>query len=253
MHSPFGGTRHCRFAIIGEMNTTRDQFRDREDALRASAAEDLPMMALLEEATRLLAAVIERTPIPPAEGDRTADQLQHHALWFMGVISFRAARAAIQAIAAGYEDQAIGFQRLVDETFNGAKKVVTDQSGEYAKAWLDGKAPGKGAKLTGQNFWEFLSGPVHSNVRAVYDWLAISESNGATRIVLAPERRPDLSNPMLVYLAGEIRDLANVLAAKCGIGVKHTDLDAAILSAYETYLDQGDEDAAAAEKATSES
>src|SRR5205823_6554719 len=100
--------------------------------------------------------------------------------------------AAMAVLSSGYEDQAIGYQRLVDELQNRARKVWEDKSGNYAREWLDGKTLGKGAKLAGQDFWEFLSAPVHGNVRAVLDWLAVSEDDGATHVVVGPERRPQV-------------------------------------------------------------
>jgi hypothetical protein len=209
---------------------------EKEREMRDNAASELPTLQLVDEACRTLAEVIAHTPVAAGKTDRTPADFQHHALWFMGVITFRAVRAAIQAIGAGYEDQAVGYQRLIDETHNRAQKVARDQSGEYARNWLDGKPAGSGAKLAGQEFWEFLSGPVHSNVRAVLDWLAISGADGNTKVVLGPERRPEVSNPMLVYIAGEARDIANLLALSRGLTLNLSELDDKISSAYAEYL-----------------
>jgi len=127
----------------------------------------------------------------------------------MAVIAFRAARAAIWVTSAGYEDQAIGYMRLIDELHNRAQKVRADPSGRYAREWIAGKSLGKGAKLAGQEMWEMLSGPVHANAKAVFDWLAIEQEDGSTKVVLGPERRPEVSNSNLTYIAGELRDMAS--------------------------------------------
>jgi hypothetical protein len=112
----------------------------------------------------------------------------------MAIIALRALRATMQALRTGYEDQEIGYQRLIDELHNRSQKLAEDESGEYARHWLQGRGLGKGAKLAGQEFWEFMSGPVHANARAVLDWIVISQENGSTQIVVDPKRRPDVAN-----------------------------------------------------------
>lgn len=134
----------------------------------------------------------------------------------MAVIAFRAARAAIWVSRVGYEDQAVAYVRLIDELHNRAQRVRADASGNYAPKWLAGRL-GKGAKLAGQEFWEMLSGPVHATARAVLDWLAISQDDGSTKVVLGPERRPEVANGTLVYIAGELRDIAAMLSAAAGM------------------------------------
>lgn len=97
-----------------------------------------------------------------------------------------------------------------------------------------------GAKLTGQDFWELLSGPVHANVRAILDWLAISRDDGNHHVVVAPERRPEGGNATLVYMAGNARDIAVGLAAHCGLGIKVAELDKAILAGQDAYYSPDD-------------
>lgn len=118
---------------------------------------------------------------------------------------------------SGYEDQAVGFQRLIDEVHNRAQKERDDKSGEYARRWLEGRGLGKGAKLAGQEFWELLSGPVHANGRAVFDWIAVTQPDGSAKIVIGSERRPEMANPTLVYMASDARDLTNLLAMEAGL------------------------------------
>jgi predicted phage gp36 major capsid-like protein len=55
---------------------------------------------------------------------------------------------------------------------------------------------------------------VHANARAVLDWIAVSREDGSTQIVVGPERRPEVANPTLVFMAMEGRDLANLLAVE---------------------------------------
>ena len=154
----------------------------------------------------------------------------------MAIIALRALRAAIHVLSVGYEDQSVGFQRLIDELHNRAQKVRADSSGDYARQWLDGRSLGKGAKLAGQDFWEFLSGPVHGNVRAVLDWLAVSQDDGSARVVIGPERRPEVANAALTYMASEGRDIASMLAVEAGIKVDTRELDRRIQAAHDQYI-----------------
>jgi hypothetical protein len=214
----------------------------REEQLRQTASEELPMLALANEASRLLAEVVQRIKIDAASEDRSARDYRVHALWFMAIIALRALRAAMQALRSGYEDQSVGFQRLIDELHNRAQKVRGDDSGEYARRWLEGRGRGKGAKLAGQEFWEFVSGPVHANARAVFDWIAVSQPDGSAKIVIGPERRPEMANPALVYMASEARDLASLLAMEAGVILDISNLDARIRQAFETWIPgDGDE------------
>jgi hypothetical protein len=216
---------------------------EQEESLRLTAEADLPMLALAENVSRLLAEVIQGISVDATEEDPKPKALRVHALWFMAIIAFRALRAAMQALRSGYEDQAVGYQRLVDELHNRAQRLVKDESGEYARQWLEGRGLGKGAKLAGQDFWEFLSGPVHANARAVLDWIAVSHEDGSTQIVVGPERRPEVANPALVFMAMEGRDIANMLAIESG---RPRDdivaLDAQIREASATWIpEEGEE------------
>jgi hypothetical protein len=216
---------------------------EREEALRQTAEADLPILALADHVSRLLAEVVQGISIDATDEDRDPTVLRIHALWFMAIIALRALRAAMQALRAGYEDQAIGYQRLIDELHNRARKLVKDETGEYARRWLRGQGLGKGAKLAGQDFWEFMSGPVHGNARAVLDWIAISQADGSTQIVVGPERRPEVANPALVYMASAGRDIAHLLAVESGQPRNIAALDAQIHEASATWIpdDQGEE------------
>jgi hypothetical protein len=200
------------------------------------------MLALADEASRLLVEVVQGIKIDAASENRSARGYRVHALWFMAIIALRALRAAMQALRSGYEDQSLGFQRLIDELHNRAQKVRADDSGDYARLWLEGRGVGKGAKLAGQEFWEFLSQPVHANARAVFDWIAVSQPDGSAKIVIGPERRPEIANPALVYMASEARDLANILAIEAGINLDISNLDGRIRQALTTWIPGEDDE-----------
>jgi hypothetical protein len=207
----------------------------REDQLRDSADADLPMLALADAASRVVADVTQRADTKARPGEAAKDY-RRLALWFMAIITFRALRAAIQAIRAGYEDQALGYVRLIEELHKRAQKARDDESGSYASEWLEGRNPGKGAKLAGQDFWEMLSGPVHANVRAVLDWIAVPQSEGGAMVVIGPERRPEIANPSLVYMAGEARDIAVMLALEADCDIDVSAIDAWIARGHAEWL-----------------
>jgi hypothetical protein len=212
----------------------------RETELQRTADDDLPALAIADEVSRLLVEVIQSISLPPQE-ELDSKDLRLQALWFMAIIALRAMRAAMQALRSGYEDQAVGYQRLIDELHNRAKKVLEDNSGEYARQWLLGRGLGKGAKLAGRDFWDLLSGPVHANARAVFDWLAVSQPDGTTKVVIGPERRAPVANAALTYIASESRDLAVGLALEAGRSLQLATLDAGLKASLEQWIPDHDQ------------
>jgi hypothetical protein len=209
---------------------------ERERELLRTARSELAALALADEVSRLLAKLVQRVTIDATQEDRSPEDFRRHALWFMAIIVLRALRAAMQVLSVGYDDQSLGYQRLIDELHNRAQKVREDKSGEYARQWLDGRSLGKGAKLAGQEFWEFLSRPVHGNARAVLDWLAITQDDGSAKVVIGPERRPEVTNAALTYMASEARDIANLLAIQNAMKLDLGELDARIHQAFAKYI-----------------
>ncbi len=213
-----------------------------ENAYRSSAPSDLEALALADEASRVLCDLIQEVKIPPAEEEVTPTQARRHAIWFLGIVAFRGIRAAMATFSAGYEEQALGYLRLIEETHTRAQAIRKDQSGEVARKWLAGINVGKGSKLVGQEYWEWLSGPHHANARAVLDWLAISQPDGSTRVRIGPERRPDMTNPTLTIMAGECRDVANLLALETELPLDLRALDAKIKTAMATHVPDPEND-----------
>jgi hypothetical protein len=79
-------------------------------------------------------------------------------------------------------------------------------------------------------------GPVHANVRAINDWLAISQPDGTAEVVIGPERRPEMTNPTLAFVAGEARDIANLLAIHSGVRVDTSKLDERVRAEIARYF-----------------
>ena len=205
----------------------------REAEVAAAAFDALPTLVLADDVSQLLAEIVQNVTV--GESDDTPTGARRHALWLMAIIALRALRSAMHILTVGYEDQVAGYTRLIDELHNRAQQVRNDQSGEHARRWLAGRPVGKGAKIGEQGLWEFLSGPVHANVRAALDWLAISQDDGSTKVLLGPERRPDLANGALVFMASEGRDIANLLALEAGLTPGLSELDWRIKQARAVY------------------
>ena len=143
-------------------------------------------------------------------------------------------------VTVGYEDQGIGYTRLLTELVAAAEKVVNDHSGEYAQRWLEGKTT-TGAKLTGQEFYELVSGPAHADVKAVLDWIAISGDHHDHKVVIGPERLAERANATLVFVGGAARDIAVQLAHLRGLDLDLGQLDRDLTAGQDRWMAPAEE------------
>ena len=97
----------------------------------------------------------------------------------------------------------------------------TDESGQHARQWLDGKGPSTPPKIVGKfgsaTLWDVYSWSAHADVRGLHQWLSVPlPEKGATHqgIVVTPEHDERLSNAMLVEVATECRDIAAAQASR---------------------------------------
>jgi hypothetical protein len=88
--------------------------------------------------------------------------------------------------------------------------------------------------------WDMMSARAHAGVRGVLDWIAVSKEDGTTGIVVGPEQRPEVANAMLAYMAGEGRDLANMLAQANSKTLNLGALDARLARAHALYIPDTD-------------
>jgi hypothetical protein len=205
-----------------------------EGAMRSTVWVDLPAYRVVNGASEALLWVVSRASVPPHEGDGEppAAYWRSKALLYLGLLGVRTTRAAMAVVAAGYEAESMTYKRALMEVHSRARRVVDDESGSYAKEWLRGRA-GKPAKAVGgfspDDLWDMLSNSSHADHRAVENFLAISNDDGSTSLLLHPERRPEVSNPTLAMFASEARDIAALVASENGLTIPHLDqLDAAI-------------------------
>jgi hypothetical protein len=147
-------------------------------------------------------------------------------------------------IVVGYEPEALTYKRLLLELHSRAQRVAEDNSGEYARRWLEGRAGKPAGQLrdTPAGMWGTLSHSTHADHRAVENFLAVSKSDG-TGLIVMPERRAALCNATLAAMAGEVRDIAVILAAEHQLSIPDADaLTALIRGALDAYLDESDEE-----------
>jgi hypothetical protein len=212
----------------------------REDRVRAGSWYTLPTIVLANDVGDLMTEVIKSVSLPPivdAQDESTdPERTRLIALYFMTIFGFRAIRAAIAVMSVGYTEQAVSHNRLLDELHNRAQKISEDKSGDLARQWLDGRWNPKGAKLAGRDLWDMMSAPAHAGVRGILDWIAVSQEDGTTGMVVGPEQRPEVANAMLAYMMGEGRDLAVMLAKANGKTLSLTALDARLAEAHDRFL-----------------
>jgi hypothetical protein len=113
-----------------------DVAREEDDLSREFEA--LPERALGEVASTALAVVLVR-----CGGHRaplgSADRWRETATTVAAVRGFRAVRAGMAMLAAGYELEARAMTRMLTELLVHAQAAVEDPSGEEAHAWMGGQ------------------------------------------------------------------------------------------------------------------
>lgn len=192
------------------------EFTRAERALLESVTDDLSALRVTDMATVLLGTVVGGVAVPPPERQPPpASWWRATALLYIGIHAVRTTRAAMVVIACGYTAEALAFKRIILELHSRARRVASDQSGEYARNWLDGRGGKPSKAVSGfspSDLWSNLSQSAHADPRHVENFLAISEEEG-TRIVVAPERRPEVDNSTLAVFAGEVRDIAAIIVS----------------------------------------
>jgi hypothetical protein len=219
-----------------------------EGAMRSSVWAELPAYHVANGASEALLWVIKRAGVEPVEDEKPpAGYWRAKALLYLGVIAVRTTRAAMAVIACGYEAETMGFKRTLMEVQSRGERVVNDESGEYARQWLQARAGKPARAVSGfapDDLFEMLSHSSHADHRGVENFLAVSEPDGSTRLLTVPERRPEVSNATLIIFASETRDVAVLIANERGLTIPHlAELDAAISTHPYWSENQSDEEA----------
>lgn len=195
------------------------------------------MLAVADLASRFVYEVVASTAVPTSstKGRRDVSGLQHRAIWFMAVIAARSVRACMAEISIGYEEQAVGYTRLVTEVLTASQNVVTTTPGNTPAGGLWARTA-TGSKLVDQQFYRLVSGPLHASISGIVDWLAIPADDGNHNVVVGPDRRSEGANATLVFLAGAARHIAVQLAAHRGLTIDVSQLDEEINAGQAKYL-----------------
>ncbi len=216
-----------------------------EEKLASTADADLPTIGVLRLASDRLGWVLQHAGFEATDkGPPPASYVRAKALMYMGVLAVRAARAGIAVLRVGYETEVIPYKRMLLELHSRTQRVVDDESGEYARQWLANRAgkPARSLRDVPDGLWDVLSNSSHADARAVENFLAVSREHGAFLVVL-PERRQDFSNGTLAMMAGEVRDIAVIIAREHKLEIPNrTQLDALVRWAFENHLPEGQED-----------
>ena len=219
-------------------------FEAAEGRLRESASSDLPALHVLDVASDRLGWVLTRAGSEAVTEDPPPGSYERaKALLYVGLLAVRIARAAMAVMVNGYEPETLTYKRTLLELHSRARRIVDDQSGEYARQWLKGRAgkPAGNLRDVPSGMWETLSHSSHADYRAVENFLAVSKSDG-TGLVLLPERRADLANATLATMAGEIRDVAGLIAREHDLAIPDwTELSALVKQTLITHLGDDDE------------
>jgi hypothetical protein len=203
-----------------------------EGALRSAVWAELPAYRLADGATDALVWTLDQVRV---EGDReapTPDFQRKRALLYLGVIALRETRAILALTACGYEAETTPHTRTLMEALGRATSVENDPSGTYAKAWLKGRggSPSREfSKQEAEELWKLMSHSSHADARGVEYMYATADEEGATKLLMMPERRPDVSTAILSMAAGHVRDTAQIIATAFDITIPNlARLDAAI-------------------------
>jgi hypothetical protein len=226
------------------------QFDAAEARLRASADSDLPVLAVVRQATDALSWALCQSDLPATNEEPVpASHLVATALLFLGVMAHRATRAAMALVAVGYEPETLGLKRLLTEAHSRMKAIMDDPSGEHARSWLVGPAPSTAHRLVGKHAdretFDLYSQSAHADAEGIKRWLLAPHGNREWGVIGAPDRWPSFISAVMVEFAFEVRDIAVGLASVRGLippGIG--ELDAAIDAAEKEYLaaeDHGDQ------------
>jgi hypothetical protein len=197
------------------------RFDDYEQALAATATEQLPALAVASSATEALELALEGAHVEPVQEAASPSYFVRSAILLLSSIALRSARAIMLVVAAGYEPEAHGLKRRLSEVHARAQAVAADESGQHARDWLEGNGPSTPRKVAGKfgslELFDIYSASEHADARSVHWWLMVPTDATEDRgIVVAPHRRPTFSNPLLTEVAMECRDMAHVLARTRG-------------------------------------
>jgi hypothetical protein len=177
-----------------------------EQHLHAGASTELEALPVAYGATLLLYDVLVWNEA--AQDGDTADGRRRTAIAHLSTMMLRTSRACIRVIALGYVQEAVALKRRITEAAHRTEKVRADAGGEYARQWLDGKAPPASRKLArsvgqSQRQWDFYSRGAHADARILP---MQAEGQDQVLVLLTPNRDARAANAFLTEIAIEVTD-----------------------------------------------
>lgn len=212
------------------MTTTGRTYSDiaaAEIRLQTSYVSDCePQLRLVEHAMHLLDDLMSSVEPPdcqPNPGEIGMPRPESRSERFMlftqmmiGARALRVVQAARPTLAAGYELEALVYDRVLVELMAHRRQVLLDATGDEARQWLQsprGRGIGKRiAKVAKGDLYDLQSRAAHGDPRLL-ESLFDAERN---TLSLAPARS-DLTRASLVLHASFLTDQIEIIAALAGL------------------------------------
>jgi hypothetical protein len=165
-----------------------------ECQLVADADAALPVLAASRGVIDILADLIEGVTVSSGRDGMSGASCVQDATVLLAVIAVRTARACLWVIAAGYVPEAHSLARRLSEIVARTEAVTSDESGQHAREWLNGKGPSTPKKVVRKHgradVWEVFSRSTHADIEGFQSLTSIPDPDpaGPGSIVLSPQR-----------------------------------------------------------------
>jgi hypothetical protein len=211
---------------------TYSEIAAEEIRLQTSYVSDCePQLRVVENAMLLLGDLMSsveppaRSPNPGEIGmphpERSPERFMLFTQMMIGARALRVVQAARPVLAAGYELEALVFDRILVELVTHRRQVLLDATGDEARQWLQsprGRGIGKRiAKVAKGDLYDLQSRAAHGDPRLLEPILDAERNT----VSLAP-MRSDLTRASLVLHASFLTDQIEIIAALAGL--KHPGL-----------------------------
>lgn len=192
---------------------------EHEEELRTAFVIESLEPRLVSLASTALAVLLERTAQLERPASGSPESLRLHALMTIAVRTFRAARAGVAVLAAGYEGEARVHLRTLVELHSHQAAIDADPTGEEARAWLDRKRVRNVSRRVrdsmpegAEGLYSLLSEDAHGDPAGVYRTLMLVDGDDRA-VNWGPHRGPRarfVLHQIALYCALAAQALGNV-------------------------------------------
>lgn len=194
-----------------------------EQALRDTAAADIPELGPARLAASLLAETVWRHGAPdPVPKDAPGRALRLVALNGAGALAVRAASSTALLVESGYEADAHAPKRRLTELYARALAVHADATGDQARRWLENRDHGTPARTVAKSlgdkarlFQDLLGRSAHADSRGLQllwsppAWIDVPDSHRAVDV--RPRRDPGHARMLLLNTTAETTEMAMLI------------------------------------------